>query len=62
MTGRPRGPESDRRRREFIRLVIAGTPLLDAAREARIKPERALALLDTPEGSAIIAARQGARA
>jgi hypothetical protein len=54
-TGRPKAAESERRRVEFVRLVAAGTPLVEAARIARIKPERALALLDTPEMRRLIA-------
>lgn len=44
--GRPSDEESARRRREFLRLVFAEEVEGDeAARQARIKPERALAIL-----------------
>jgi len=49
MTGRPRAAESERRRREFLRLVAAGADFDAAAREARIKPARALKLLSHPD-------------
>jgi hypothetical protein len=52
--GRPSFAESERRRREFVRLVTAGTSFADAAAQAKIKPERALKLLDTPELRQII--------
>jgi hypothetical protein len=47
--GRPSSAESDRRRREFLRLVVDGVPGDEAARIARIKPERALAILTHPD-------------
>lgn len=47
--GRPRAADSDARRREFLRLVVAGVPGDEAARQARIKPERALAILTHPD-------------
>jgi hypothetical protein len=53
-TGRPSSEESERRRREFVRLVIAGTPFAEAARASRIKPLRALSILDAPEMRQII--------
>ena len=43
--GRPRGAESKRRRDEFLRLVLDGVDPAEAAKTARVKPERALALL-----------------
>lgn len=52
--GRPRGVESERRRREFIRLVAAGTPFDRAAVSARVQPVRALAILSEPEVRQII--------
>lgn len=54
--GRPRAPESDRRRREFIRLVAEGSTLTDAVRLSGIQPKRAIALLDQPEMRQLIAA------
>ena len=46
---RPIRHESESRRREFARLVAWGTPLVDAARRAKVDPWRALRLLDSPE-------------
>lgn len=43
--GRPRDAESKARRDEFLRLVFDGVELDEAARRARVKPERALAIL-----------------
>ena len=43
--GRPRAHESNARRDEFLRLVLDGVPCDEAARRARVKPERALAIL-----------------
>lgn len=43
--GRPSNAEIKRQQREFRRLVVAGVDIEEAAREARIKPERALAVL-----------------
>lgn len=53
--GRPRAPESERRRREFVRLVAAGSSLADAVRISGIQPKRAIALLDQPEMRQLIA-------
>lgn len=47
--GRPSPAESDRRRREFLRLVAEGAPFDEAARTARIQPLRALAILSHPD-------------
>lgn len=55
MRGRPSLEESEHRRMQFIRLVAAGVSLVDATAAARIKPERALKLLDTSELRQIIA-------
>lgn len=54
--GRPRAAESAARRREFLRLVVAGVPGDEAARKARIKPERALAILTHPDIRPLLAA------
>jgi hypothetical protein len=43
--GRPAIEESERRRREFIRLLGMGTPFKDARRAAKISGDRALELL-----------------
>lgn len=53
--GRPRATESAARRREFVRLVATGAGFAAAAREARIQPLRALAILDEPEMRQLIA-------
>lgn len=53
--GRPSPEESDRRRREFLRLVAEGKPLDEAARTARIQPLRALAILSHPDVRPLIA-------
>jgi len=54
--GRPSIAESARRRREFLRLVVEGVPGDEAARRARIKPERALAILTHPDVRPLLAA------
>lgn len=43
--GRPRATDSDARRIEFLRLVFDGVDCKEAARRARIKPDRALEIL-----------------
>lgn len=43
--GRPRDAESRARRDEFLRLVSEGVTCDEAAKRARVKPERALAIL-----------------
>lgn len=53
--GRPRKAESERRRREFVALVAGGAKLHEAAEQSRIKPARALALLDEPEMRQLLA-------
>lgn len=45
---RPRGPESDQRVKDLLRLLAAGRSLREAAREARVKPDRVLGLLADP--------------
>lgn len=52
--GRPSTEDSLARRDEFLRLVFDGVPCDDAARLARVKPERALAIL-TPILSPLLA-------
>lgn len=47
--GRPRHAESAARRMEFVRLVLAGSQLKEAAIESQIQPLRALAILDELE-------------
>lgn len=44
--GRPSPEESERRRLEFLRLIDAGVPFDDAARQARISPWRALGIVE----------------
>lgn len=44
--GRPRAGESQRRTRELLEHVAAGDSLVDAAKAAKVKPERVLRLLD----------------
>jgi hypothetical protein len=44
-TGRPRDAESKARAREFLRLLSEGVDAPAAAKRARVKPERALAIL-----------------
>ena len=53
--GRPDAQESARRRRKFIRLIVEGEDFAEAARAARIKPERALKLLSHPDVRALLA-------
>lgn len=53
---RPSHTEQARRRKEFARLVAHGTPIVQAVRESRMDPWRALALLDEPEMMALLAA------
>lgn len=47
--GRPSADESERRRREFVRLIASGASLGEAQRGARVSLQRALDLLDPPE-------------
>lgn len=54
VSGRPRAHESAARRREFIRLLFAGVAFADAARAARVKPIRALAILDELEQAGLL--------
>jgi hypothetical protein len=44
--GRPRGHETALRTRDLLERVSNGEPLVDAARNAHVKPERVLRLLD----------------
>ncbi len=44
--GRPRHAESAERRKHFVRLVLAGAQLKDAALESQIQPLRALSIID----------------
>lgn len=57
--GRPRSHETRRRTHEMLGHVARGTSLLEAAREARVKPERVLRLLDLPEFLAVYVAIRG---
>lgn len=43
--GRPRGAESRRRAQEMLRRIAEGESPKDAARNAKVKPERVLTLL-----------------
>jgi hypothetical protein len=43
--GRPRADVSRARREHFLRLVLDGVSCEEAAKLARVKPERALAIL-----------------
>jgi hypothetical protein len=54
--GRPSKRELERQRRDFLQFVAAGTPFDEAARLARIKPERALAILTHPDVRPLLAA------
>lgn len=56
MMGRPTRHESERRRREFLRLIASGVPGDEAAKRARIDPERALAILTHPDVRSLLAA------
>lgn len=47
--GRPRGPETRRRTKQLLELLAGGATLADAAREARVKPDRVLRLLEDRE-------------
>lgn len=47
--GRPIRHDSERRRREFVALVVGGERLDQAARRAGLDPWRALRLVDTSE-------------
>lgn len=44
--GRPRGVETRRRTRELLELLAGGSTLAEAAKGARVKPERVLRLLE----------------
>ena len=44
--GRPRDAELRRRRKQFVELVLNGTPLKQAALDSRIQPLRGLEILD----------------
>lgn len=60
--GRPRAGESARRRHEFLRLLGEGHTWRDAAREARIKPDAVLTMLDQPEFRTVVTALLEGRA
>lgn len=47
--GRPRGTETRRRTRELLELLAGGSTLAEAAKSARVKPERVLRLLEDRE-------------
>lgn len=61
-TGRPRAIESQRRRHQFLRLLANGATWREAAREARIKPDAVLTMLDQPEFRTVVAALLDGRA
>lgn len=48
MAGRPRGAESKLRSDELLRLLASGVSLREAARAARVKPDRVLTLMADP--------------
>lgn len=48
-TGRPRGSETRRRTRELLAYLADGLTLRQAAKEARVKPDRVLGLLEEDE-------------
>jgi hypothetical protein len=55
---RPRDEETKARTREFLRLISVGIPGREAARSAKIDPERALDVLTHPHGrEALLAAK-----
>lgn len=60
--GRPKTDEATARRREFLRLVSAGLTCRDAARQAGMKADTVLTLLDVPEFRAVMAAILNERA
>lgn len=49
MAGRPRASDTRARTKELLRLLTIGTPLAEAAIQAKVKPERVLRLLDSEE-------------
>jgi hypothetical protein len=53
--GRPNRTDSERRRQLFVALVSAGVDFDEAAAQASIKPERALAILSSSEMRQIVA-------
>lgn len=54
-TGRPDAVETQRRTKEFIRLVVDGEDFAVAAERACVKAERALSILSQPEVRQLIA-------
>lgn len=58
--GRPTEDESQARSREFLRRVAEGDGLAEAAERSRVKPARALKLLDDPDVFAfVVTVRRG---
>lgn len=47
--GRPKAAESRQRRAEFLRLVAAGVPEVEAAKQARLGPWAALAIVTSAD-------------
>ena len=47
--GRPRGSDSRRRTRELLGHLADGLPLRDAAKVAKVKPDRVLGLMADPQ-------------
>lgn len=47
--GRPRGRDSHQRTRELLAHLADGLPLRDAARAAKVKPDRVLGLMADPQ-------------
>jgi hypothetical protein len=59
-TGRPSSDDTRARTRELLRHLASGLGLRDAARRAKVKPDRVLGLLDEDEfWSAYVALREG---
>lgn len=56
LMSRPRGSESGARTKEFLRLIVGGRTLRQAAAEANVDPARALHLLDDPAVLAVVVA------
>lgn len=53
--GRPSHADLEHQRLEFLRLVAAGAPFDEAARQSGIKPLRALEILSHPDVRPLLA-------
>lgn len=51
--GRPSPRESERRTREFVRLVVGGSPFAAAQKQSGLAPATALRLFDEPTFQAV---------